>query len=488
MDGISYNARIYKTEIYKGVNVTTYYVRWKVVGAPKPFREPFRHSAQAESFRSKLLGAARDGEAFSIATGRPVAWERDKPREPVERAVDWYTLTLGYAAAKWKYASPNQRRSIAEALTDATEALFTAEAPWPRAEIRRALMTWAYSARLRGKPEPPEDIAPIIKWLVASTVPVAALTDPATSGVHARAILDRISSKQDGTLAAANTANRKRTVLNNLMTYAELERKLLSGNPLKSVTWSRPRKLKAVDPRCVINADQARRFLTAAGKLSPRGRRLKAFFGCMYYAALRPEEVTDLREPNITRLPEADGEWGEFTLTNSQPRSGSNWTDDGSIRQRRELKHRARDETRTVPIHPELVKLIRDHLAEFGTAPGGRIFALTTGGIVTDRAYLKVFHDARAAAFTVAEAESLIARRPYDLRHAAVSTWLRATADPAQVAEWAGHTVDVLMRVYAKCVAGQQDEAKRRILEATRPTPPPPVMAPPAAASGQPDP
>jgi len=40
---------------------------------------------------------------------------------------------------------------------------------------------------------------------------------------------------------------------------------------------------------------------------------------------------------------------------------------------------------------------------------------------------------------------------------------------PAQVAEWAGHTVDVLLRVYAKCVAGQQDEAKRRILEATRP-------------------
>ena len=58
-------------------------------------------------------------------------------------------------------------------------------------------------------------------------------------------------------------------------------------------------------------------------------------------------------------------------------------------------------------------------------------------------------------------------RRPYDLRHAAVSTWLKATADPAQVAEWAGHTVDVLMRVYAKWVAGQQDQAKRRILEAT---------------------
>jgi hypothetical protein len=58
--------------------------------------------------------------------------------------------------------------------------------------------------------------------------------DPETSSAHARAIPDRISSKQDGTLAAANIANRKRTVLNNLMAYAEVERKLLTGNPLKA--------------------------------------------------------------------------------------------------------------------------------------------------------------------------------------------------------------------------------------------------------------
>jgi len=466
MNDITYDVRVYKTEIYTGKTVTTYYVRWKV--GSQPWREPFRHSAQAESFRSKLLSAAKDGEAFGIATGRPVAWERDKPKEP-EPSISWYALTLDYAAAKWKYASPNQRRSIAEALTDATEVLVTAESPYPRAELRRALATWAYSARLRGQIEPPEDIAPVVKWLAASTIPAAALADSETSGVHARAILDRISSKQDGTLAAANTANRKRTVLNNFMTYVELERKLLSGNPLKSVTWSRPRKLKTVDPRCVVNSDQARRFLDAVAQNSQRGKRLKVFFGCIYYAAMRPEEVADLRDTNIASLPEHDGEWGEFLLTNSQPRSGSNWTDDGSVRQRRELKHRAENETRPVPMHPELAKMLREHIKEFGTGPGGRVFTLATGRIVTDRAYLKVFHEARTAAFTETEAASLIARRPYDLRHAAVSTWLKATADPAQVAEWAGHTVDVLMRVYAKCVAGQQDEAKRRILEATTP-------------------
>ena len=139
-------------------------------------------------------------------------------------------------------------------------------------------------------------------------------------------------------------------------------------------------------------------------------------------------------------------------LTNSQPRSGSNWTDDGSVRQRRELKHRAEGETRPIPIHPELVTMLRNHLKEYGTGPGGRVFSLPRGGIVTDRAYLAVFHRVRAAAFTESEAASLVARRPYDLRHAAVSTWLNASGNPAQVAEWAGHSVDVLLRTYVKCI------------------------------------
>jgi hypothetical protein len=63
----------------------------------------------------------------------------------------------------------------------------------------------------------------------------------------------------------------------------------------------------------------------------------------------------------------------------------------------------------------------------------------------------------------------VLARRPNDLRHAAVSTWLNAGVAPSQVAEWAGHSVEVLQRVYAKCITGQQEEYKRRIEAATRP-------------------
>lgn len=52
--------------------------------------------------------------------------------------------------------------------------------------------------------------------------------------------------------------------------------------------------------------------------------------------------------------------------------------------------------------------------------------------------------------------------------NAAVSTWLRTSGDPAQVAEWAGHSVAVLLRVYAKCIHGMEHEALCRIWDATR--------------------
>jgi hypothetical protein len=49
-----------------------------------------------------------------------------------------------------------------------------------------------------------------------------------------------------------------------------------------------------------------------------------------------------------------------------------------------------------------------------------------------------------------------------------VSTWLNAGVAAPKIARWAGHSVDVLLRVYAKCISGQEEDAKRRIEEATR--------------------
>jgi integrase len=74
-----------------------------------------------------------------------------------------------------------------------------------------------------------------------------------------------------------------------------------------------------------------------------------------------------------------------------------------------------------------------------------------------------VWQKARGAALTEAEQRGPLAKVPYHLRHAAVSLWLNAGVPAPQVAEWAGHSVNVLMRIYAKCLDGQDEAARRRI-------------------------
>ena len=98
------------------------------------------------------------------------------------------------------------------------------------------------------------------------------------------------------------------------------------------------------------------------------------------------------------------------------------------------------------------------------SAPGSPRPRAATPTITYRRAWAK----ARQLALTPAEHVSPLARRPYDLRHACLSTGLNGGVYPTQVAEWAGHSVDMLLRIYAMCVVGQDELAKRRTSEAPR--------------------
>ena len=102
------------------------------------------------------------------------------------------------------------------------------------------------------------------------------------------------------------------------------------------------------------------------------------------------------------------------------------------------------------------------------TAPDGRLFRGEAGGLLSDTVYGRAWDKARHKALTKAEAASPLAERPYDLRHARLSTWLNAGVDPTQVAEWAGNSVAVLLRVYAKCISGHDTIARQRIEDALR--------------------
>ncbi|MEU7004451.1 tyrosine-type recombinase/integrase [Nonomuraea sp. NPDC046570] len=464
MKDITYDVRVYKTEIYKGTRATTYYVRWK---AGRSWRKPFRNAAQADTFRGEIQAAARRGEAFSLLTGEPVSWERtDRPD------MSWYAFACKFVDMKWKGAAAKYRQDIARALTAATPAMYVGARGKPDdRELRSAMHRWGFNTKQRDNAG--DGAAVALKWLAANTKPVSALIDEA--GL-VRDLLDSATSLLNGNRAAANTVRKHRMLLSNALDYA-VELKLVPDNPLKALKWKPPVSTYEVDRRSVVNHVQAKGLLAAVEAQRPSGKRLVAFFGLMYYAALRPEEVINLRTANIALPPlvknpntgeteEPVNVWGEVHLLRAAPYSGRDWTDAGTAREERALKHRADGHSRTVPIPPPLVRILRGHLAEFSDGPGDRLFYGVQGGELPFITYRRAWKAARKAALTEAEFTSPLAARPYDLRHACVSTWLNAGVPAPQVAEWAGHSVDVLLRIYAKCIVGQDEAAKRRISDA----------------------
>jgi hypothetical protein len=81
------DVRIWRTDVYKGSRGNTHYVRWG--GGEKRFEELFKTAALAESFHSRLISAARSGEAFSVRTGLPVSMHRD------DADSSWYAFACG---------------------------------------------------------------------------------------------------------------------------------------------------------------------------------------------------------------------------------------------------------------------------------------------------------------------------------------------------------------------------------------------------------
>src|SRR5437763_5534090 len=128
----TYDVRIYKTEMWEGKRTTTYYVRWKV-GA-RAWKEPFKTRALADSFRSELMSASRRGGAFDIATGRPVSMSR------TNRDMSWYAFACDYMDMKWGPAAATYRRSLSEALTAITPALFDTDHGQPDGVLIRSAL------------------------------------------------------------------------------------------------------------------------------------------------------------------------------------------------------------------------------------------------------------------------------------------------------------------------------------------------------------
>ena len=244
----------------------------------------------------------------------------------------------------------------------------------------------------------------------------------------------------DGKPAAATVVARKRSVFYGVLGYA-VELDILPANPIDKVRWKTPATAGQIGRRVVASPTQITRLLDAVAAQKPE---LVAFFACLYYAYLRPAEAAALTISSCA-LPGTG--WGRLTLTGTAKRVPAGWTDDGTGLDQRQLKHRARDAVRVVPIPPVLVSVLRDHISRFGTAADGRLFQVTwgqrgTGGVVTAKVYGHVWQKARAATLTKAQQASPLAARPYDLRHGGITLALNAGVPAPEVATRAGHSVE----------------------------------------------
>nr|WP_260611674.1 tyrosine-type recombinase/integrase [Streptomyces sp. WAC04770] len=238
---------------------------------------------------------------------------------------------------------------------------------------------------------------------------------------------------------------------------------ILRHNPLpkgKDSGGGAPKVAQAIDKRSLLNPEQVTALLDWIGKRPRRGLVYRAFFATLCYAGLRPEEAVALRASDAA-LPETG--WGEFIVHKARPEVGSQWTDSGMPHDDRDLKGRAVGDTRTVPIHPDLVAFLREIIDRYKLKPTDLLFPGENGGILARSVFRRVWEKARWAVLEPHEFESPAGKRVYDCRDTCLTAWLNKGIPPAQVAEWAGNSVPVLLATYARCINGQLANYQKQI-------------------------
>ncbi len=152
-------------------------------------------------------------------------------------------------------------------------------------------------------------------WLEKVSRPVSAFENEAV----VCDVLDALAVNLDGAQAAPEYFSRRRRVLHRVLGYA-VRKQRLEKNPLSKATCPRAghRRRHQTTPstRDVCGSPALiTEMLTACSYVGHRqGPRFAAFYGCMYYAMMRPAEVAALTRDDC-HLPEHG--WGRLTFTDS---------------------------------------------------------------------------------------------------------------------------------------------------------------------------
>lgn len=410
-----------------------YNVRYTIDGRHRG--KAFPTKAEAERYRSELLKAVHAGVRFDEATGEPESWLL--PLSDV-KVHEWVRRWL---AAQWPEWQPRTRSSTTEALSRFVALSVTGRAAVPedlRHYLQKALRP---DAAIAPRPD-------LEQWLDRNALTLADLTQD-----RVRDIADKMRLKLDGTPLAPKTSNRYRINCHDCVLSAVEagaipfdpwpRRKKTSGRKKVASAKRTVQVRQLPGPAVMARAIAAMAPMNAAGTkyMNPRSRMYQVMTAVAYYAGLRPSEVVMLRVRSLL-LPDGPG-WGHIDLTEAD----IDWDVPGE----------PKTGPRVVPIPPVLITMLREWIdyREL-TDPDQLLFRTSNDARPGESTWGRAWHRALKEV-------GQPPLRPYDCRHAAATTWLRAGVPLGEVARRLGHSVQTLVSTYVGALEGDEEVGNARI-------------------------
>ena len=412
-----------------------YRVRWRVDGRDRMRR--FKLKAEAERYRSMLLVAVGEGVRFDRVSGLPETWQKSTDT--------WWSWSREWLGLKWGNWAGHSRRSSAETLALITPYLVRPGAPTAPRELRSWLLGYGY---LPGA----EMIDGVERsWLDRFSLPLVELRPG-----NLEPALVAVTTRLDGQATAATVSSRRRNTVKSVLTAA-VRRDLIKVNPMDRLEWKAPKRSEEIDVSVLpslVDVDQVVRHVSS---LTTPGARYGAFFAVMGMAGLRPSEVAAMRVADLD-LP--DEGWGLVMLRGAIATPGARYTASAEAREHKGLKHRSSSSVRAVPLPPDLVMILRAHLQRW-PARSGLVFTNRRGDPVAPGNYGRVW--TRETGRLWPKGHPLAETEPYDLRHTAATLMIRAGVPLPEVARRLGHSVEILLRVYAGVFEDERNRSNEAI-------------------------
>jgi integrase len=430
----------------------------------------FETKKQAENYAARLRVAINDGLPFDPVIGEPVSWQRSA-ETCASWAQTWFRQEYGRQPA-------TTQSTVIEALERALPRLVSSRASeMPRHAPRvrqngnvvedtqtpsRLLREYVRQVLCRladdaGTVDPNHqaDLDAAERWLSRWSLPLSDVDEGTT-----RRLYQDLGLTLDGKPLAGSTTHRHRSNIGAMFTQS-VEDKKLERSPWPTARQRRRQQLREVrneevaDPELIFDSEEFAAVIAEIPNHQPGSLRYVTYFSCMYLGGLRPQEVHPLRKEHLT-LP--DEGWGAIRVRLKRRSAPRLLQPEGPIDVE---ATKNRQKSRTVPIPPELVRLLKQHLARWPDQP---LFCSQRSDHISGTNLSRAWTTAKKRAFPAGH--RLLDARPYDLRHSNASAQLADGMPPPTVAERLGHSTSQLVSIYwhafkANVVAADERLAKR---------------------------